>query len=349
MSAQKVKIKKILDSNLFELTDGRLIKLAGIDVPNINHKDTSLQQVGIDAYKYAKLMLLEKRFELTYSNKIPLNKNFTLVQIIKDYPLLTRDFTKEYLGKGFGKLLNNVDTSYYQKYLSAENKAKKDKEGIWEFENNYDKNTLDQTFLGAKLLTENSADSIKIYPLSKPFIVNATPIEKILLETIAAPVMGSISFFGGGLVGFGIGTLLYGTDHGHGLTAAGVFALVGGYIGYTIGSALGVQYIAKNGNRDVTLGYTILSSFIGAGVGFAILHGNRDDFWASSIRSYAPLILPGVASIIYVNFIAPQKEVKLNISKTNVKELYLINENLTHNDYYNSTKLLEVNLFRIYF
>ncbi|MCP5060842.1 MAG: hypothetical protein GY936_00045 [Ignavibacteriae bacterium] len=48
--AQKVKIIKILDSNLFELTDGRLIKLAGVDVPNINHKNDNLQKVGISAF-----------------------------------------------------------------------------------------------------------------------------------------------------------------------------------------------------------------------------------------------------------------------------------------------------------
>lgn len=35
--AQTVKIVKILDSNLFELDDGRKVKLAGIDAPQLNH------------------------------------------------------------------------------------------------------------------------------------------------------------------------------------------------------------------------------------------------------------------------------------------------------------------------
>ena len=41
---QKAKIEKIIDSNLFELYDGTLIKLANIDVPNINQAKLDLKK-----------------------------------------------------------------------------------------------------------------------------------------------------------------------------------------------------------------------------------------------------------------------------------------------------------------
>ncbi len=39
--AEEVKVVKILDSNLFELKDGRKIKLANVDAPSISDKNSN--------------------------------------------------------------------------------------------------------------------------------------------------------------------------------------------------------------------------------------------------------------------------------------------------------------------
>jgi len=346
--SQKVKIKKILDSNLFELTDGRLIKLAGIDVPNINHKNENLQEVGISAFKYAKQMFHKKRYELTYPKTSMHDSIFSLVYIIKKYPLQTKDFTKEYLEKGFAKIIPNTKFFEDNSYVEAEQEAKKNQYGIWKFKNNYNSDTLDQTFLAAHFLTDEDIDSITTLLQHLPFVHNASVTTQIILEGFAAPIIGTLTSFGGGLVGFGLGTLLYGTEQGDGLQTAGVFALGGMYIGYTLGNAIGVHFIARNNARDVSLGQSILWSTLGAASGIAIVTCTGN-FWRGNILAYTPLFLPGLASIIYANFIAPKKVVKQNISQSSISNTNFIENKLTHKDLYNSTKLLEINLFRINF
>ena len=81
--AQKSKIVKILDSNLFELYDGTLVKLANLDVPNINHPNPSLREVGFDAYNYARTVLLNRGYEFIYPITSSPDTNYKLVYIIK--------------------------------------------------------------------------------------------------------------------------------------------------------------------------------------------------------------------------------------------------------------------------
>ncbi|MEE9431135.1 MAG: thermonuclease family protein [Melioribacteraceae bacterium] len=341
--AQKVRIKKILDSNLFELTDGRLIKLAGIDVPNINHKSTNLQQVGVNAYSFAKHNLLKKKFELTFPNNIIQGTDYILVYIRKEYPILTKDFTKEYLEKGFGKLISNTDYFENAYYTKAEKEAKEGKEGIWEFKNDYMYDTLDQTFRGSNLLTDKAIDSIKLYPFSLPFVKDASVTERILIELVAAPLVGTTIGFCSMAATAGVGYLIGGSGLGN-----AYLGIVGGYVGYALGTAMGVHYIAKNTEKDVTLAGTFAWSAIGALTSYAIII-NSDNFWGNDIYNYTPLILPGIASIIYANFIAPLKDGKQYASKSNINDLNLANKNFTHQEYYNSTKIIEMNLFRINF
>ncbi|MCP5060843.1 MAG: hypothetical protein GY936_00050 [Ignavibacteriae bacterium] len=293
-------------------------------------------------------MFNKKRYKLTYPRTSLHDSIFSLVYIIKKYPLQTRDFTKEYLEKGFAKIIPNTENFEDNSYVEAEQEAKKNQYGIWKFKNNYDTDTLDQTFLDAHFLTDEDIDSIITLLQHLPFIQNASVAKQIILEGFAAPIIGTLTSFGGGIVGFGLGTLLYGTDHGGGLPAAGVFALGGMYIGYTLGNAIGVHFIARNNDRNVTLGHTILWSTLGAASGIAIV-AYTSNFWRGNIFGYAPLFLPGLASIIYANFIAPKKVVKQNKSQSRMNNINLIDNKLTHRDLYNSTKLWEVNLFRISF
>ncbi len=138
------KIIRIIDSNLFELADGRLIKLANVDVPNIIYEDSLLQQVGINAYKYAKQNLLDNNFDFTYLTNNSLDTNYTLVSIISNFVLSDRDFIEEFLEKGFGKYISNCSDTDTNKYLLAEEEPKQNMDGIWEYKRNYNY-LLDQT------------------------------------------------------------------------------------------------------------------------------------------------------------------------------------------------------------
>ncbi len=337
---QKTRISKIIDSNLFELANGKLIKLANVDVPNINNKDFKLQSIAVEAYRFAKENLVGRNFNLIYPLTNSLDTNYGLVYIIRKYPLITIDFTEKYLQNGYGKFINNVNDSNTSKYLIAEQIAKNEKKGIWNINNLSD--TLDQTFLGQKLLKENAIDSIKVPYLSSSLSTGNSITAQIFIETMASPVLGIV----GGFLGSGAGAMI-GIIAGTKNWGMFGYVLIGASVGYLAGSSFGTYTIAKNGNRDVTYGYTLLSSVVG-GIAGIYLSSTLDGFDKPSVVSYVPLAMPVIATIIYANLIAPKKEQPQNYISYKRDKLPVRNY-FTHNDFYNGTKLIEVNLFRINF
>ncbi len=340
--AQKSKIVKILDSNLFELYDGSLIKLANLDVPNINHPNPSLREVGFDAYNYARTVLLNRSYEFIYPISTTVDTTYKLVHIIKEYPLETRDYTKTYLENGFGKYLPNAVSADSLNYITAQQTASKDRDGIWEFVTSK-RDTLDQTFLGNELLTEEVMDSLYGASFFGSLFVNSTNEERVLLEVIAAPILGVPFAFLGGFAAAGLSS--FGGSEGWDNLG---YAILGAYLGYTFGNAAGVYLVAKNGEKKVTFGETFLASAFGAGVGMAI-YLSIDDYNEDRIFAYSPLILPGLVSIIYANIIADDKLENGYNYGNSINKYEQNNFGLTHKDLINSQKLFEVNIFRINF
>ena len=342
VSAQKSKIVKILDSNLFELYDGSLIKLANLDVPNINHRNSRLREVGLNAYDYARTVLLNRSYEFIYPSSTKSDTIYKLVHIIKEYPLETRDYTKTYLENGFGKFLPNALAGDSLKYILAQQEASQSGEGIWEFIISKG-DTLDQSFLGYELLTAAVMDSVYGTSFFGSLFVNSTNEERVLLEVISAPILGVPFAFLGGFLAAGLSS--FGGSEGWDNLG---YSIIGAYLGYTLGNAAAVYLIAKNGEKQVTFGETFLASAFGAGVG-AALFLSADDYGGSTIIAYSPLILPGLAAIIYANIIADD-----NV-ENGYNNCYSISNHgqksfgLTHQDLLNSKKIIEFNVFRINF
>ena len=70
-------------------------------------------------------------------------------------------------------------------------------------------------------------------------------------------------------------------------------------LGYTIGTSLGVYIVAKSKTPNISFWGTQISGFIGSGIGVGIFQASNQ----RGVGSLAPLILPIVASIIYVELI----------------------------------------------
>jgi len=340
--AQKSKVIKVIDSNLFQLEDSSFIKLAGVDVPNINNKNLRLQSVAVAAYNYAKSRFAGKKLKITFLENRSSDTSYSLVYITRKYPLLFLDFTKEYLQKGYGKFINNVKSTDSIKYKTAEQKAKEDKNGIWEIAANFD--TLDQTFLGENLLSEDAIDSVEVaYSTEIPFLKKFSPTALVLTEAAAGPVFGVV----GGIVGFGGGAIV-GSLAGAKEWGMLGYVVLGGYVGYLMGSSYGVNLITRHGNRDVTYCYSLLSSFVGSLAGI-VLTASFNNRTYKELARYSLLVFPVAASIIYSNLIAPEKAKAQNSVSYYNNTLQMPNNFFTHRNFYNSTKLFEVNLVRIYF
>ncbi|MCB9207137.1 MAG: thermonuclease family protein [Ignavibacteriales bacterium] len=340
--AQKVRITKILDSNLFETSDSVKIKLAGVDVPNINHPNKQLREIGIEAFEYAKSNLINRPFDININQENFIDSSYYLVTLIRVFPLATKDYTEEYLTKGFGKYIYNLSELDSVKYMAAENEAKEDKDGIWNFNTEIDE-VYDNPELSKNITDEFISDTLYAFSSTGSFLINLNAEQRIAIEIIAAPSFGFITGVLGGLAGGIIGAP-FGTDGWENLG----YIVIGFYTGYLLGNSIAVYNVAKYGNRQVDFGGTLFSGIIGAAVGLGIAY-SRGTFFEDEIYIYAPLVLPGIASILYANLIAPKKELS-EVSLTNYHNEVLIRKDfITHQDIYNSKKLIEINLIRINF
>jgi endonuclease YncB( thermonuclease family) len=100
--AQTTKVIKVIDSNLFELEDGRIVKLAGIDVPQLSHPSAFFQSAAKDAVDYSKTNLLDRMVTIETISKLP-DKNFEIVMMYKNYFFDKVNVSTRFLLYGFGK------------------------------------------------------------------------------------------------------------------------------------------------------------------------------------------------------------------------------------------------------
>ncbi len=129
--AGEVVIRKILDSNLFELKGGQKIKLAYIDAPSITDPDPQIRAFARTVRRYAMKVLLRQSVEIEYVSDLDDPEGIRPVRLWKKYPLQTIDFIKKYLEQGFGKLAERPGLSIDPAYRKAGQKAREKQRGVW--------------------------------------------------------------------------------------------------------------------------------------------------------------------------------------------------------------------------
>ncbi len=133
---ERVKIVKIIDTNLFQLADGRLIQLDEIATPSITSQSTFKKYLAKQILKYTRMMLLGKQVIIQYDSSqvragVPLK-----VHLFKIYPLEKLNINKIYLERGYGKFVPREDFPKEKAYAEAEKTAKQKHLGIWRHKKN---------------------------------------------------------------------------------------------------------------------------------------------------------------------------------------------------------------------
>lgn len=339
VSAQTVKIKKIIDSNLFETGDGRIIKLAGLDVPNLNHPDRYLRSVADKALVYARSVFLNRFFDVNPLTSQDSTKGCELVIMQKHYPLGLLDYNKEYLSQGFGRFTGQVPRTFYNEYRDAEQDALANERGIWKVVTGGSTDVLDRPF---------SAEEINRYVQKDSLIFMRKPVQRressagpIISQVVLGPAAGFLTALPGAYLFAGLSTL---DTKNRGLGALGWVALGAGF-GYITGNALGVYVVAHSDNPNVSFLGTLTSSFVGTagGVGLAALVYKKNSAVPYVIAFSGPL----VGALVYANFLVPRPA---------YRDYYSYAENIgravnsnSHKDLYNSTLQFNMNLFTIAF
>ena len=322
LSAQSKKIIKIIDSNLFLLEDSTFIKLAGIDIPSRYNQNEQLKEIADEVYNYAQSNLLNRSLEIIVTGNKKDNPNFKLVIINKNFLLSKMNVNQYFLERGFGKFSNNSDSVNEVAFVQSEKIALENKYGIWKLGLEVLNQKLDKTQLIH--ITE------KINQLDKNVFVYDRNALRVLFEIpvgLGTGIATAIPFF--------FQTL--GVDDDATVNTMAAF----GYLSFIAGNALGVYLIAKGGNKDLSYGYTFLSSLITGTVGlgvYSFLHESD-----RNLEFMFPALFPLIGALIYVNAIGyPQKYEAP--SGLDFQSFY----NPTHYQFYNHTSL-KMSLFRINF
>lgn len=130
LSASNLKIVGIRESNLFELEDGTLVRLANVKVPSVKD-DSTFTQLALFIKKYATDAYLNRVVAVEYSGKTD-SSGHVLVHLFQHFPLQTLHINIIYLKKGFGWYSKNPPGPYQKELEEAALYARKKKRGVWD-------------------------------------------------------------------------------------------------------------------------------------------------------------------------------------------------------------------------
>lgn len=130
MVADRVKIKRVLDSNLFETNAGQQIRLVNIEAPSISEPNPQTRALAFKIKRYAEDQFLHQSLDVEYikSHDTPAGVQFVLMW--KQYPLRRVDFNQRYLEQGYGKLVHHQLRPSHKNILMP-SKWRSQKRGVW--------------------------------------------------------------------------------------------------------------------------------------------------------------------------------------------------------------------------
>lgn len=129
--AERVIIRKALDSNLFETKDGRKIRLAYVDAPSVADPNPKIRALARRIKRFAKEELVGQAVEIAYVDSAGIAGGVRRVRLWKKFLLQTVDYIQRYLENGFGKLIPDSGEAMDPKYLAAGQRAQNRQLGVW--------------------------------------------------------------------------------------------------------------------------------------------------------------------------------------------------------------------------
>jgi endonuclease YncB( thermonuclease family) len=127
---QKIGISRIIGSNLFELTTGERVMLAGVKAPSTS--DVLLGEVASDAMEYAERMLVDQLVDIKLLDSPNQHNQYRRAYITRIYATSILEMSKRFLEKGFGFFdSTGISNERAIQYVVAQREARESKRGIW--------------------------------------------------------------------------------------------------------------------------------------------------------------------------------------------------------------------------
>jgi hypothetical protein len=330
--AQYIKVTKILDSNLFEIEDGRQIKLAGIDAPNSDHPQLNLQNLSNDAIYYCAQNILDRRvfMEIVPDTTI---KSYNLAFLHINYLFEKVNYNTKFLMYGYGKFINNVRDLHVEEMVDAETYARKYNKGLWQYIHNEKSDTLDKGLTGTGIRYLIELDSQKQNDRQKKLPLSVS----IPFQIFSGTVMTA-----GTALGIGIIYSFFSKEHGRDSGYAAVFyGLITGYwIGFPSGVYLAVSSQNPNLSYWKTLGVSSGCTLLTTGISYLLFRNDQDNptIWIA-------LLTPIISSLLYTNLFPHEVQTTRSMKPEN-EGLVSIK---SHQNFYNSTINFKMELLRVNF
>lgn len=139
LADEPVKIARVLDANLFELKDGRKIRLANLDAPSIHDPDPYRAALAKMIKKYGQEQLAGQTVLAEFTAQRDSACDCFPVHLFRKFTLKTVWYNQSYLEKGYGAYLASPDSTYHSRrdgypreYVAASEAARMSKRGIWD-------------------------------------------------------------------------------------------------------------------------------------------------------------------------------------------------------------------------
>jgi endonuclease YncB( thermonuclease family) len=124
-------VKSVFDGDTIQLKDGRKIRLVGINTPEIAHRNSRAQQGGVAAKKWLTKLLLGKKVRLEFAIQKRDKYKRYLAHIFTANGL---HINLELVRLGFASVnIFPPNIAYVKNLVHAEDKAEKQKLGIWQY------------------------------------------------------------------------------------------------------------------------------------------------------------------------------------------------------------------------
>ncbi len=132
LSAEEVKIARVLDANLFELKDGRKIRLANLEAPSTHDPDPYRAALAKMIKKYGQEQLAGQTLLAEFIAEKDSACDCFPAHLFRKFTLKTLWYNQSYLKEGYGAYAASPDSTYHREYFAASETARKSKRGIWD-------------------------------------------------------------------------------------------------------------------------------------------------------------------------------------------------------------------------
>ncbi|MDP2037943.1 MAG: hypothetical protein Q8L04_11210 [Ignavibacteria bacterium] len=302
--AQQVSIKEVLDANLFKLSDGRIVKLAGVDAPQKSISYEFLKEISQETIDFSKSYFQNQKFMVTVLTQC---QDYQLVLLFKEYPLETVLINSRFLERGLGKYIPNNNDVDSKRMVRGENYAIQNNIGIWKYYQKNERDTFDCE-LSNQGLARIADTTLFKRETENPIITEPS----IPLQFLCGAGLAVVSVIPVGCVGYLVEISLSGnTGEFRGLGGA----ILGGFAGYFIGFTTGIYLHAKRSYPKIDY-----AEFLGMTFGLSLLSTVATALIVNDKRSGIPywvaLLSPVVFSLGIANtfYIPPKIEQPTNTS-----------------------------------